>query len=69
MPVQKEGRFVTASPDELSALARKRIWKPVHAATETTDLTAELKRGLLYVRHEPQSSQKKKEVERKERSK
>jgi hypothetical protein len=50
MPVHKVGRSVTTSPDELNAWLGKVSGKPVHAATETTDLTAELKRGLSYVR-------------------
>ena len=52
MPVHKEGRFVTTSPDELNAWLGKESGKPVHAATESSDLTAELKRGLSYVRRE-----------------
>ena len=56
MPVRKEGRFVSTSPDELNAWLGKELGKPVHAVTETTDLTAELKRGLSYVRHEQRSS-------------
>jgi hypothetical protein len=55
MPVRKEGRFVSTSPDELNAWLGKESGKPVHAVTETTDLAAELKRGLSYVRHEQQS--------------
>jgi len=55
MPVRKEGRFVSTSPDELNAWLGKESGKPVHAVTETTDLTAELKRGLSYVRLEQQS--------------
>jgi len=65
MPVHKDGRFVSTSVDELNAWLGRESGKPVHAATETTDLTAELKRGLSYVRHEHQSSHKK-EVQRKE---
>ena len=52
MPVRKEGRFVSTSPDKLNAWLGKESGKPIHAVTETTDLTAELKRGLSYVRHE-----------------
>ncbi len=55
MPVRKEGRFVSTSPDELNVWLGKESGKPVHAVTKTTDLTAELKRGLSYVRHEQQS--------------
>jgi hypothetical protein len=56
MPVRREGRFVTTSSDELNAWLGKESGKPVHAAVETADLTAELKRGLTYVRHEKQPS-------------
>jgi hypothetical protein len=52
MPVHRDGRFVITSPEELNAWLGKESGKPVHAATETTDLTAELKRGLTYARHE-----------------
>jgi hypothetical protein len=58
MPVHKEGRFVTTSADELNAWLAKESGKPVHAAVETTDLTAELKRVLSFVRHEKQPSRK-----------
>jgi hypothetical protein len=54
MPVRKEGRFVSTSSEELTAWLGKESGKPVHAVTETTDLTAELKRGLSYVRDEKQ---------------
>ena len=52
MPVHKEGRFVETTPTELNAWLGKETGKPVHVATEGTDLTAELKRGLSFVRHE-----------------
>src|ERR1700730_11571218 len=67
MPVRKEGQFVSTSPDELNAWLGKESGKPVHAVTETTDLTAELKRGLSYVRHEQQSE--KPQTQAKERKK
>ncbi len=57
MPVRKVGRFISTSPDELNAWLGRESGKLVHAVTETTDLTAELKRGLSYVRHE-QASEK-----------
>jgi hypothetical protein len=50
MPVHKEGRFVSTSADELNAWLGRESGKPVHAAIQTTDLTAELKRGLSYVK-------------------
>jgi hypothetical protein len=56
MPVRKQGRYVESTPEELNAWLGKESGKPVHAVTEDTDLTAELKRGLLYVRHEKKPS-------------
>ena len=60
MPVHREGRFVSTTVDEVNAWLGRESGKPVHAATETTDLTAELKRGLSYVREEQKSSRSKK---------
>lgn len=59
MPVHREGRFVTTPPDESNDWLGKESGKPVHAATEATDLTAELRRGLSYVRHEKEPSREK----------
>jgi hypothetical protein len=56
MPVRKEGRFVSTTVDELNAWLGRESGRPVHAVTDTTDLTAELKRGLSYVREEQKSS-------------
>jgi hypothetical protein len=52
MPVRRQGRYVETTPDELNAWLGKESGKPVHVATEETDLTAELKRGLSFLRHE-----------------
>jgi hypothetical protein len=52
MPVRKQGRYVETTPEELNTWLGKESGKPVHVATEATDLTAELKRGLSFVRHE-----------------
>jgi hypothetical protein len=41
-----------AAPKELNAWLGKESGKPVHVATADTDLTAELKRGLSFVRRE-----------------
>src|SRR5258708_40001136 len=57
MPVRKQDRYVESTPADLNAWLGKESGKPVHTATETTDLTAELKRGLSYVRHEKPSKQ------------
>ena len=61
MPVHKEGRFVSTSVDELNAWLGRESGMPVHAVTDTTDLTAELKRGLSYIRQEKEPSRSTKE--------
>src|SRR5580700_2826533 len=63
MPLHREGQFVSTSSNELNAWLGKESGKPVHVATENTDLTAELKRGLSFVRQEkrPSASRKKRE--------
>jgi hypothetical protein len=49
MPVIREGRFVTASPEALNEwLGREAGIGPIHVVTPQTDLSAELKRGLSY---------------------
>lgn len=51
MPVKRNGRNVSASRAELNAwLGREVAGEPVHIAAETTDLSADLKRGLSYAR-------------------
>ena len=60
MPVRQQGRYVETTPDELNAWLGKESGKPVHVTTEDTDLTAELKRGLSYVRHEKPTKRKSK---------
>jgi hypothetical protein len=52
MPLHRKSQFVGTSPDELNAWLGKESGKPVHVATENTDLTAELKRALSFVRSE-----------------
>jgi hypothetical protein len=52
MPVRRQGRYVTTTPEELNAWMGRELGKPVHVATDETDLTAELKRGLSFVRKE-----------------
>jgi hypothetical protein len=52
MPVRKQGRYVETTPDELNSWLGKESGKPVHTVTGETDLVAELKRGLSYVREE-----------------
>ena len=58
MPVRKQGRYVETTPGELNAWLGKESGKPVHVATDDTDLTAELKRGLSFVRSEQESEKK-----------
>src|ERR1700686_1645787 len=60
MPLHREGQFVSTSSSELNAWLGQESGKPVHVATENTDLTAELKRGLSFIRREkPQKLEKK----------
>src|SRR5262249_48110643 len=52
MPVKREGRFMTASPEELGRyLGREAgLDVPVHIASEAMDLSADLKLALSYAR-------------------
>ena len=52
MPVSRQGRFVVATPDELNKWLGRESGEPVHVATNEADLSAELKRGLSYIRKE-----------------
>ena len=47
MPVTREGRFVYASPEELTNWGGRS--EPIHIASEGEDLVADLKQGLSYV--------------------
>jgi hypothetical protein len=59
MPVIHEGRRVQASPEELNAWLGHEVAEPVQIATETADLTSELRRGLSFVRkHTPPARKK-----------
>ncbi len=54
MPVAREGRSITASREELNRwLGRESSGEPVTIATEESDLSADLKRGLAYVKKHP----------------
>ena len=64
MPLRRQGRYVATTPDELNAWLGKESGKPVHVATEDTDLTAELKRGLSFVRQEKPSQRQKNKKKR-----
>jgi hypothetical protein len=51
MPAQREGRYVYASREELNRwLGRESAGEPIQIATANTDLGAELRRGLSYLR-------------------
>ncbi len=50
MPVERKGRSVEAQPDKLNLWLGRVSHEPVQIATETPDLSAELKRGLAFVR-------------------
>lgn len=54
MPVTREGRFVYASPEDLTAWvgAEHGRKEPVHIASEGEDLLADLKQGLARVRRQ-----------------
>jgi hypothetical protein len=52
MPVQKQGRYVTTSSSELNEWLGRESGKPIHVVTPQSDLSAELKRGLAFVRQE-----------------
>jgi hypothetical protein len=50
MPLKRQGRFVTATPEELNKwLGREAGGEPVQVATTDLDLSKELKRGLAFV--------------------
>jgi hypothetical protein len=61
MPVTCEDRRVHASPEELNRwLGSESAGEPVQIATESADLSSELKRGLLFVRKRGRTQKKKK---------
>ena len=60
MPVTHVGRRLQASPEELNRWLGREASEPVEIATESTDLRAELKRGLWYIRKQKQAQKKKK---------
>ena len=69
MPVRRQGRYAETTPDELNAWLGKESGKPVHVATENTDLTAELKRGLSFVRREKEPTASKELARRSKKAK
>jgi len=53
MPLKRQGRYVTATPEELNKwLGREVGGEPVQVATTNIDLSTELKRGLAFVREQ-----------------
>jgi hypothetical protein len=54
MPVTREGRFVYASPEDLTAWVgtERGLKEPIHIASEGEDLVADLKQGLSFVRQQ-----------------
>jgi hypothetical protein len=60
MPVRKQGRYVETSREELNRwLGRESSGEPVQIATADTDLSAELRRGLAFVRKQDRRPKKK----------
>jgi hypothetical protein len=58
MPVFEQGRFVSTSPEQLSAWLGRESGKPVHVVTPETDLSSELKRGLAFTRQNQKGEKK-----------
>ena len=58
MPIRREGRYVVTTPDELNAWLGRDTGTPVRVITPDSDLSAELKRGLAFVRREAPSKKK-----------
>ena len=59
MPVRKRGRYVQSSRQRLNGwLGRESAGEPLQIATDRTDLSAELKRGLSFVRKHSRKSKR-----------
>jgi hypothetical protein len=50
MPILHQGRSVMADPRKLNEWLGRETGEPVHVATQSSDLSAELKQGLAFVR-------------------
>jgi len=60
MPVSRQGGFVVASPEELNAwLGCESAGEPVDLSTDSSDLAADLRKGLGYVRQHRKEVSKK----------
>ncbi len=60
MPIHRQRRSVQATPEELNRWMGRETSEPVQIATESVDLTSELRRGLSYVKKRKQTQRKKK---------
>src|ERR1700741_269382 len=58
IPVTREGHRVQASPEQLNRWMERETSEPVHIATESADLSSELRRGLFYVKKQKAQSKK-----------
>lgn len=60
MPVRRQGRYVESTREEVSRwLGGESAGEPVQIATSETDLSAELKRGLSFIRKQGQEHKRK----------
>src|SRR5712692_7279329 len=64
MPVQRQGRFVTRTPEELKTWLGKETGKPVQAATKNTELAAAVKHGISLIRREENPEEQPKKTNR-----
>lgn len=63
MPVKREGRYVESYREQLNRwLGHESAGEPVQIATPETDLGAELKRGLAFVKKQSRSPDGKKKA-------
>jgi hypothetical protein len=69
MPISREGRRVHALPEELNRwLGRESAGEPVKIATESADLSSELKRGLSFIKKNKPFIKKNKPLENKKKT-
>ena len=62
MPVEKRGRYVYSSREELNRWLGREAAGPVQIATESADLSSELKRGLSFIRKHSRSQRTRKKA-------
>ena len=58
LPVSRQGRYVVASPQELNQWLGRQTGEPVQLAADSDNLSADLKRGLAYIRSQKNSGKK-----------